>query len=76
MCLPVEQRQPSAQLAGRFVRRLSVERHQRGAPAGDPGNLRTPSAEADAGYLDEVLAAVDDLFEMMHVCPVRSERVK
>jgi hypothetical protein len=69
--LAVQEREPSAQLPGRFVRCLSVERHQRRAPARDPGNLRTPPAEADAGYLDEVLAAIDDLFETMHVFAVR-----
>jgi hypothetical protein len=69
--LAVQEREPSAQLPGRFVRRLSVERHQRGASARDPGDLRTPPAQADAGYLDEVLAAIDDLFETMHVFAVR-----
>ena len=71
MRLAVQQREPAAQLSGGFVRRLSVEWHQRRAPARDPGNLRTPPAEADAGYLDEVRAAIDDLFETMHVFAVR-----
>jgi hypothetical protein len=49
-----------------LVWRLAVERHQRRTAAGDPGDLRAPLAKADAGYLDEVFATVDDLFETMH----------
>jgi hypothetical protein len=75
--LTVGELKPPAQLAGRFVRRLSVERHQRCRPAGPPGDLRAPLAEADAGDFNLVLAAVDDFFKTMHVVsrPAESEWV-
>jgi len=62
----VQQPQPSAQVSGGLVRRLPVERHQGGTGPWEAGDLRAPLAKADAGYLDEVFATVDDLFETMH----------
>jgi len=50
----------------RLVGCLAVERHQRRTAAGEPGDLGAPFAKADAGYLDEVFATIDDLFETMH----------
>jgi hypothetical protein len=50
----------------RLVGRFAVKRHQCRAAAGNPGDLGAPFAKADAGYLDEVFATIDDLFETMH----------
>jgi hypothetical protein len=50
----------------RLVGRLAVERHQCRTAAGEPGDLGAPLAEANAGYLDEVFATIDALFETMH----------
>jgi hypothetical protein len=62
----VEQGKPSTQVTRRLVRRLAVERHQCRAAAGNTGDLGAPLVKANAGYLDEVFATVDDLFETMH----------
>ena len=62
----VEQGEPSTEMVCRLVRCLAVERHQRRTAAGEPGDLGAPLAKADAGYLDEVFATIDDLFETMH----------
>jgi hypothetical protein len=50
----------------RLVGRFAVKRHQCRTAAGDPGDLGAPLAKADAGYLNEVFATIDDLFETMH----------
>ena len=63
----VRDRQPPAQLTGRFVRGFAVEGHERGGAAGRSGDLRAPFVAADARYLDEVLAPVDRFCELMHV---------
>jgi len=70
----VRQRQPATQVLRGFVRRLAVERHQGGGPAGPASDLRAPLAEADAGYFDAVLAAVDDFVKPMHVCSRRKSK--
>ena len=67
--LPVRQREPATQMLCGFVRGLAVERHQGHGTTWDTRDLRTPFAKADAGYLNVVFTAVDDLFETMHVWP-------
>jgi hypothetical protein len=66
------QRKPATQLLRRLIRSLAVKRHQGGGAAWKTRDLRSPFAKADAGYLDMVLAAVDNLFKAMHVFVVRS----
>jgi hypothetical protein len=68
----MRQRKPATQLLRRLARGLAVERHQGSGAAWKTRDLRSPFAKADAGYLDVVFAAVDDLFEAMHVFVVRS----
>lgn len=55
--------EPLAELTSRFIRRGSVERHERRAATGHAGDLGAPPIDADLGNFDQVLAAVDDLFE-------------
>ena len=73
--LSVHEREPATQLPRCLVRGLAVERHQCGAPSWRPLDLRAPFAPANARYLDEVLAAIDDLFKAMHVFFYPSEAV-
>ena len=54
-------RQPAAQLSGRFVGRLAIERHQRRRSAGCALYVRAPLPGTDVRDLDVVLTAVDGL---------------
>jgi hypothetical protein len=58
--------EPSTELLRGLVGRPSVKRHERARTAGRFCDLRAPFVETDGGYLDAVLAAIDDLFEVMH----------
>ena len=63
----MREREPLAQLSGRFLWCSAIKRHRRGRTAGKPRKLRAPFAAADAGDLDSVLPAVDGFFEAMFV---------
>jgi len=71
---PVHQAQPAAEPARRLVGRAAVKRHQRARAARHPGDLRPPLVRPNRRHFDEVLAAVDDFFEAMHVHHVVSVR--
>ena len=61
------ERQPLAELSGRFFWCAAIERHRRRRPAGQPCELRSPLAGTDVGNVDSVLPAIDDFFETMRV---------
>lgn len=61
----VRPREPAAQLMRGFFRRRAIERHQRGRPARNAHEIRTPAVTTDRGHLDEEFATVDDFFETM-----------
>ena len=63
---PVRKVEPATQMVRRFVGRAPIEGHQRARAARGLGDLRTPFVEADGRHFDTILAAIDDLFEMMH----------
>jgi hypothetical protein len=62
MCAP----QPLGQQPCGFVRRPSVERHERASGPGDPHDVSPPAVGRNRPDLDEIEASCDRFFEAMN----------
>ena len=64
--------EPATEVLGSFIGRAPIKRHQRTQASRHLLDLCAPLVESDRRHFDAVLAAIDDLFEMMHGHGVRA----
>ena len=57
--------EPGGQQPGRFRRRRSIKRHERGRDAGDAHDVRAPAILGNPGDFDQIGASPDGFFETM-----------